>query len=100
MLAKIKKARQLPKNTAEYRKACFDFTDSMTDIPKPTKESNELWEIYRHNDLYKNNIRNRQAPTNFFQNEVLNNVDIKPIIKKLQAQNIKFYAIYGKQDGR
>jgi len=99
MLTKIEKARQLPKNTAEYRRACFDFTDGMIDIPNPTKESNELWEVYKNSELYKGNIRNREAPIIFFRNEVLNNIDTKPLIKKLQAQNIKISAIYGKQDG-
>lgn len=99
MLAKVEEAKQLPKNTAGYRRACFDFTDGMMDMPIPTKESNALWEKYQHSELYKNNIRNRNAPSVFFKHEALNNVDTKAVLRNLQTQGIKIYAIYGKQDG-
>lgn len=98
MLNKIEEARQLPKNTAEYRKACFSLADGFFDMPKPTKESMKLREEYSNSDFYLNNIRNWNSPALFFQNETLNNVDIKPILRKLKTQDIKIYAIYGKQD--
>ncbi|WP_165023873.1 alpha/beta fold hydrolase [Dysgonomonas sp. ZJ279] len=97
-LNKIEETRQLPKNTAEYRAACFDLADGFFDMPKPTKESMKLREEYQKSDFYKNNIRNRNAPAIFFQNETLNNVDTKPILEKLKTQNIHIFAIYGKQD--
>lgn len=94
----IREIRLLTKNTAEYRKACYDLTDGFSDMPNPTRESSELRTKYRISDFYKDNIRNKNAPVIFYQNESLNNVDTKPVLEKLKAQHIQLFAIYGKQD--
>ncbi|MDR2920855.1 MAG: alpha/beta hydrolase [Tannerella sp.] len=99
MLEEIREIRLMPKNTVEYRKACYDLTDGFLDMPNPTQESSGLKEKYRISDFYKDNIRNKNAPAIFYQNESLNNVDTKPILEKLKAQHIQLFAIYGKQDG-
>lgn len=98
MLEKIQETRQMLKNTAEYRASVYSFTDGMFDMPEPTMESIELREIYKNSDFYKNNIRNWNAPAIFYQNEILNNVDTKAILKKLKTDGIKLFGIYGKQD--
>lgn len=98
MLEEIRITRELPTNTAEYRKACYDFADEFLNMPNPTNASSELRVKYRISDFYANNIRNKEASAIFYRNETLNNVDTKPILQNLKAQNIQIFAIYGKQD--
>lgn len=97
-LSRLQQTRLLPKNTVEYRQACFSFLDSM-DMPNPTEESTALREIYENSELSKKNVRNKNAPVVFYQNEVLRNVDTKPILQNLKSYGIKVCGIYGKQDG-
>ena len=67
MLNKLEEIRQLPKNTAKYRAACFDLADGFFDMPNPTKESLKLMKEYGNSDFYVNNIRNRNSPEYFFR---------------------------------
>lgn len=68
-------------------------------MPKPTKASKKLYANYEAGDFYKSNIRNKNAPLLFYQNEKQNNIDTKPILKKIKTAGIPIYGIYGKQDG-
>lgn len=99
MLAKVSKIEQLPKNTSEYRKQCYEVAASNNyfKMPFPTKEANEIREVYELSEFGKNNIRNDNAPILFYKNEIKNNIDTKPILKNLKKQ-VKLYAIYGRQD--
>ncbi|WP_417940339.1 alpha/beta hydrolase [Flavobacterium sp. RS13.1] len=99
MLSKISETEKLPKNSAEYRKQCYEVasTNNFFKMPFPTKEANQLREDYEKSEFGINNIRNDNAPTFFYKNELKNNIDTKPILKKLKKQ-IQLYAIYGQQD--
>lgn len=99
MLNKISEIRQLPKNSAEYRKQCYEVASKSNyfKMPFPTKEANRLRKDYENSELGKTNIRNDNAPIIFYKNERKNNVDTKPILKSLKKK-VKVFAIYGQQD--
>jgi len=100
-LAKINSIEKLSKNSAEYRKACFELAgeNNYFKMPNPTSESKKLYSDYETIELYKTNIRNKNAPLLFYQNEKQNNIDSRPLLKEIKAKGIPIYAIYGKDDG-
>lgn len=100
-LDKIKAIQKLNKNSAEYRKACFDLAgeNNYFKMPNPTSESKKLYSDYEAGEFYKTNIRNKNAPLLFYQNEKQNNIDSRPFLKEIKAKGIPVYAIYGKDDG-
>lgn len=99
ILSKISKIEKLPKNSAEYRKQVYEVAsqNNYFKMPFPTAEANQLRKEYEASEFGKNIIRNDNAPILFYQNESRNNIDTKPILKKLK-KNIKLFAIYGQQD--
>lgn len=99
MLSKISEIEKLPKNSAEYRKQCYEVAsqNNYFKMPFPTKEANELRENYELSEFGKNNIRNDNAPILFYKNESKNNIDTNPRLKNLKKQ-VKLFAIYGRQD--
>jgi len=99
MVSKILEIEKLPKNSAEYRKQCYEVASKSNyfKMPFPTKEANQLREDYEKSEFGRNNIRNDNAPILFYKNESKNNIDTKPILKKLKKQ-VKLFAIYGQQD--
>lgn len=100
MLSKISEIERLAKNSAEYRKQCYEIAsmNNYFKMPFPTNESNQLRENYENSEYGKSNIRNDDAPILFYKNESKNNIDTKPILKKLKKENVKLFAIYGLQD--
>lgn len=101
MLIKIAETETLDRNSAEYRKKTYEIAshNDYFKMPNPTAESKQLRAKYESSEFGKNNIRNDNAPILFYKNESRNNIDTKSILKKIKAQNVKLYAIYGKQDG-
>lgn len=99
MLYEISEIQKLSKNSAEYRKQCYEIAskNNYFKMPFPTKEANEIREEYERGEYGRNNIRNDRAPILFYQNENKNNIDTKPILKKLKKQ-VPLFAIYGQQD--
>ena len=99
-LAKIKSIEKLNKNSAEYRKACFDLAgeNNYFKMPNPTAESKQLYSDYEASEFYKTNIRNKNAPLLFYKNEKQNNIDSRPFLKEIKAKGIPVYAIYGQDD--
>lgn len=100
-LNKIAYVEKLDKHSAGYRKHCFDLAsdEGYFKMPKPTKASKKLYANYEAGEFYKTNIRNKNAPLLFYQNEKQNNIDTRPILKKIKASGVSIFAIYGKQDG-
>lgn len=99
MLSEISKIEKLPKNSAQYRKQCYEVAskNNYFKMPFPTADANKLRENYELSEFGKNNIRNDNAPILFYKNESKNNIDTKPILKNLKKQ-VKLFAIYGQQD--
>lgn len=99
MLSKTSEIEKLPKNSAEYRKQCYEVAskNNYFKMPLPTEEANQLREKYERSEFGANNIRNDKAPVLFYQNESKNNIDIKPILIKLKKQT-RLFAVYGKED--
>lgn len=100
MLSKISEIEKLPKNSAEYRKQCYEVAskNNYFKMPFPTKEANQLRKNYELSEFGKKNIRNDNAPILFYKNESKNNIDTKRILKNIKKE-VKLFAIYGKQDG-
>ncbi len=100
MLSKIAAIEQLPKNSAAYRKQCYEVAgqNNFFKMPFPTKEANQLRDNYETSSFGKHNIRNDNAPILFYKNESRNNIDTKPVLRNLVKQT-QLFAIYGKQDG-
>lgn len=100
-LDKVALIEKLNKNSAEYRKGCFELAgeNNFFKIPHPTEESKKLYADYDASDFFKTNIRNKNAPLLFYQNEKKNNIDTRPSLKKIKAEGIPIYTIYGKEDG-
>ncbi|SHG67914.1 alpha/beta fold hydrolase [Flavobacterium defluvii] len=98
---KIDYVEKLDKHSAGYRKHCFDLAsdEGYFKMPKPTKASKKLYADYEASEFYKNNIRNKNAPLLFYQNEKQNNIDTRPILKIIKASGIPIFGIYGKDDG-
>ncbi|MFC0778182.1 alpha/beta fold hydrolase [Flavobacterium sp. HJSW_4] len=100
-LKKISIVENLNKNSAEYRKGCYELAgeNGFFKMPNPTVESKKLYADYEAGEFYKTNIRNKNAPLVFYQNEKLNNIDSRPFLKKIKAAGVPIYGIYGKEDG-
>ncbi|MFV8355864.1 alpha/beta fold hydrolase [Flavobacterium sp. XS1P32] len=100
MLSEISKIEKLPKNSAQYRKQCYEVAskNNYFKMPFPTADANKLRENYELSEFGKKNIRNDNAPILFYKNESKNNIDTKPILKNLIKQ-VKLFGIYGQQDG-
>lgn len=100
-LKRINIVENLNKNSAEYRKKCFELAgeNNFFKMPNPTAESKKLYADYEAGEFYKTNIRNKNAPLLFYQNEKQNNIDSRPYLKKIKTAGVPIYAIYGKEDG-
>lgn len=100
-LNKISYVEKLDKNSAGYRKHCFDLAsdNDYFKMPNPTKASKKLYANYEESIFNKTNIRNKNAPLLFYKNEKQNNIDSRPSLNKIKKNGIPIYAIYGKEDG-
>ncbi|MGU3375882.1 alpha/beta hydrolase [Chryseobacterium sp. M5A1_1a] len=100
-LKEISEIENLDKNSAAYRKRCYETAGKLNffDMPSPTPESENLRKEYKDGEFYKNNIRNANSPIRFYQNERLNNLDNTVILKVFKRKGIPLYAVYGKNDG-
>ena len=100
MLKKVDEVEALNKNSVEYRKGCYELADKndFFEMPNPTIKAKFLRQEYETSEFYKTNIRNRNAPLLFYKNEIFNNIDTKPVLKRLKSKGVKLFAIYGQQD--
>ncbi|MDP5198046.1 alpha/beta fold hydrolase [Flavobacterium sp. DG2-3] len=100
-LKKINIVENLNKNSAEYRKGCYELAgeNGFFKMPNPTAESKKLFADYEAGEFYKTNIRNKNAPLVFYQNEKQNNIDTRLLLKKIKSAGVPIYGIYGKDDG-
>ncbi|WP_281310737.1 alpha/beta hydrolase [Flavobacterium flavigenum] len=100
-LKKISIVENLNKNTAEYRKECYELAgeNGFFKMSNPTAASKKLYADYEAGEFYKTNIRNKSAPLIFYQNEKQNNIDTKLYLKKIKTAGVPIFAIYGQDDG-
>lgn len=100
-LAEISAIENLDKNSAAYRKRCYEMAGKLGffDMPNPTPESEMLRKEYQAGEFYKNNIRNPNSPLTFYQNEPLNNLDNTTVLKNIRKKGIPVFSVYGKNDG-
>lgn len=100
-LKQIADIEGLHKNSAEYRKSCYEIASDLNffTMPSPTPKSQQLRAEYNNSDFYKNNYRNPNSPLKFYKNEVQNNLDNTGVLKSIKKKGIPIFAIYGKNDG-
>ncbi|MDR2238235.1 MAG: alpha/beta hydrolase [Chryseobacterium sp.] len=100
-MKKISQIESLDKNSADYRKRCYDLAGEMNffNMPSPTTESQSLRKTYEAGEFYASNFRNQESPVKFYKNEPLNNLDNTSVLKAIKKRGIPVYAIYGKNDG-
>ncbi|MCW1961214.1 alpha/beta hydrolase [Chryseobacterium viscerum] len=100
-LKEISEIESLDKNSAAYRKRCYEMAGKLNffDMPNPTPESEMLRNEYKASEFYKNNIRNSDSPLKFYKNEPLNNLDNTSVLKNIRKKGISIFAVYGKNDG-
>lgn len=100
-LKTISEIENLDKNSAAYRKRCYETASKLNyfDMPHPTPESKSLRAEYEEGEFYKNNIRNQNSPIKFYQNEPMNNLNNTSVLKEIKRKGIPIFAIYGKNDG-
>lgn len=100
-LKTISEIENLDKNSAAYRKKCYETASKLDffDMPAPTPESKSLRTEYEAGEFYKNNIRNHNSPIRFYQNEKLNNLDNTLVLKEIKRKGTPIVAVYGKNDG-
>lgn len=100
-LKEISEIENLDKNSAAYRKRCYEIASKLNffNMPNPTPESEALRKEYEAGEFHKNNIRNANSPIKFYQNERANNLDNTSVLKEIKRKRVPIYAIYGKNDG-
>ncbi|MFN1215576.1 alpha/beta hydrolase [Chryseobacterium kwangjuense] len=100
-LNEITEIENLSKNSADYRKRCYNLAGDMKffTMPYPTPESKKLRTENESGEFYANNIRNPQSPIKFYQNEAQNNLDNTTVLKEIKKRGIPIFAVYGKNDG-
>ena len=100
-LKEISEIENLDKNSAAYRKRCYEMASKLNffDMPNPTPKSEILRNEYKAGEFYRNNIRNSDSPLKFYKNETLNNVDNTSVLKDIRKKGIPIFAVYGKNDG-
>ncbi|MGG7436955.1 alpha/beta hydrolase [Chryseobacterium arthrosphaerae] len=101
VLKEISEIESLDKNSAAYRKRCYEVAGRLNffDMPHPTQESERLRKEYQNGEFYRNNIRNANSPVKFYQNEPLNNLDNRSVLKDIRKNGVPVFAVYGKNDG-
>jgi len=100
-LKEISEIENLNKNSADYRKRCYNIASDMNlfSMPSPTPESQQLRKEYESGEFYAANFRNPESPLKFYKNETRNNLDNTAVLKEIKKQGIPIFAVYGKDDG-
>ena len=100
-LAEISEIEHLSKNSADYRKGCYNLASDMKlfSMPSPTAESQKLRSEYESGEFYAVNFRNPESPLKFYKNENQNNLDNTGVLKEIKKAGVPIFAVYGKNDG-
>ncbi len=100
-LNEIHEIEKLSKNSAAYRKRCYETASEMSffSMPSPTPESRQLRKEYEAGEFYSTNFRNAESPLKFYRNETQNNLNNISVLKEIKKRGIPIFAVYGKDDG-
>ncbi|SHE90329.1 alpha/beta fold hydrolase [Chryseobacterium sp. OV279] len=100
-LQEIAEIENLSKNSAAYRKRCYEIASKMNffNMPSPTPESKQLRQAYETGEFYATNFRNQESPLKFYKNESQNNIDNTSVLNEIKKRGIPIFAVYGKDDG-
>ncbi|PSL48039.1 proline iminopeptidase [Chitinophaga niastensis] len=102
-LNNIFKVENMDKSSFEYRASCFKHasqngffaTKNQNDLAKSLYSKLQSDSGYMKFSSQKNN----DAVVGFWKNEKYSTMSIMPVLKHLQSEKIKIYALYGKDDG-
>jgi proline iminopeptidase len=99
-LEKLRHTISLDRNTAAYRKLCYELAADygFFRMPRPTESYRILNDDYQNGKFGRTNIRNDRAPLLFYQNERRVNLDNLPLLKEMVGKGQRVYAIYGADD--
>lgn len=100
-LADLARIEKMDHNSLDYRTACFKHAtaNGYFKLKNPDPVAKKIYDSYPTDPLISAYVKNEQAVATFWKNESLRNIDTTPILKKLRAQKMDIYALYGKQDG-
>lgn len=100
-LGEIEEIEKLDKNSAKYRKRCYEIAGELKHftMPNPTEESKSVRLHYEKSVFSETNFRNLESPEKFYQNESQNNLDNRAVLKSIKRKGVSIFAVYGKNDG-
>jgi proline iminopeptidase len=94
---------KMDKTSLEYSSYCFAHAmqNGLYSTKTPTEEAKKIYGTFQTDTLIKEygRLMGYQAPQGFWKNEKYTSLDLTDAIKKLVAQKIKIYGVYGKEDG-
>lgn len=93
----------MDKSSIEYSSYCFmhALQNGFYSPKNPTDEAKIIYSKFKTDPIlikYASQMT-YQAPQGFWKNEKYTTIDLTSNIKQLQAKNIKFIGLYGKEDG-
>ncbi|MCU0438898.1 MAG: alpha/beta hydrolase [Raineya sp.] len=94
---------KMDKTSLEFSSYCFAHAmqNGFYSTKTPTEEAKQLYGTFPTDTLIRKYGRQMgyQAPQGFWKNEKYTSLDLTNLIKKLVAQKVKIYGVYGKEDG-
>lgn len=100
-MLRVSYVEDLDKNSAAFRRECLVLAseNGFFRVVQRDQEAKQIYNEYEKSVLFESDLRNKNAPDLFYKNEILTNIDIKPVLKGLKKQGMKIHALYGRQDG-
>lgn len=99
----IAQVEQMDKQSYEFRYNCFKLAskNGFFNTSNPTSQAKNLYASLKTDTLITKLPADttNKASIGFWKNEKYSALTIIPYLKKLQAKNIKIFALYGKDDG-
>lgn len=94
---------KMDKASLEYSSYCFmhAMSNGFYSTKNPNEKAVELYKSFQADSVLKKYASKMEylAPKKFWENESYTTISIKENLKELKNNNIKVYAIYGKEDG-
>ena len=99
----ISQVEKMDKQSYEFRYNCFKLAskNGFFNTPNQTSQAKNLYSSLKTDTLITKLPADttNKASYSFWKNERYSSLTILPYLKKLQAKNIKIFALYGKDDG-
>lgn len=87
----------------QYSSYCFvhAMQSGLYKTKQPTEEAKSIYALFATDSILKTFAAKmtQKAPAGFWENEKYTTVNLTEKLKKLKTSGVKFYALYGKEDG-